>query len=153
MTKQIELTQGKFALVDDDDFDWLSKWKWHYDTRYARRAGAWRLGKIFMHREIARPGEAVVDHINGNTLDNRKENLRVCEQAENIKNKKIQKNSTSGYKGVSIVKGKKKDKWTAMISISNQMTYLGTFCTPEDAARAYDNAAIENYGRFAKTNF
>jgi hypothetical protein len=153
MTKQIELTQEKYAIVDDEDFEWLNKSKWHYDTRYARRAGTYGFGKIFMHREIARPGRAVVDHINGNTLDNRKENLRICEQAENIKNKTIQKNSTSGYKGVSIVKGKKRDKWTAMISINNQMTYLGTFSTPEDAARAYDSAANENYGRFAKTNF
>lgn len=91
------------------------------------------------------------DHINGNTLDNRKENLRICSIAENGRNRKIQKNNTSGYSGVSYMKGV--CKWQATICVNKNKIYLGVFETAEESARAYDSAAKEYFGEFARLNF
>lgn len=146
--KEINLTQGRFALVDDEDFELLNKWKWHYSSRYARRNMF--LQKRPMHYEILEKRAGyVVDHINGNTLDNRRENLRYCLQSENIKNTKVRKDNTSGYKGVRFEHG----KYRAVIHANNQKMHLGMFDTPEDAARAYDKAAKRHHGEYARTNF
>lgn len=156
MTKQIPLTQGKFALVDDDDFEYLNQWKWNAtqsgSTFYARRQeGIIPFKKtIPMHRQIMNtPAGMEVDHINGNGLDNRRENLRNCTHAENKRNNKRYSNNSSGYIGVDRNKG----KWRAYIQVNKKWIHLGYFSDPIDAAHAYDNAAEKYHGQYANTNF
>ncbi len=107
-----------------------------------------------MHREILgldHGDRRQVDHINGDGLDNRKENLRICDTSKNVINRSIGKINTSGYKGVNW--RKKSKKWVARIGFNNKRIYLGDFNNKEDAARAYDTAALKYYGEFAKLNF
>jgi hypothetical protein len=160
--KQIQLTQGQVALVDDDDFDRLSKFKWHAwwnkHTRsfYARRGvydsttGQTRV--IRMNREVldARPDE-LVDHRNHDTLDNRKENLRPCNKSQNGANRRgLQSNNTSGYQGVT--RYARDGRWRAQLKINNKMLHLGYFSSKHEAARAYNEAAIKYHGDFARLN-
>lgn len=149
--KEIELTQGKVAIVDDEDFEYLSQWKWcaAFMTRnfYAAKSisinGQRKV--ILMHRFILNPEKnMVVDHINGNTLDNRRENLRICTPRENSRNRKKRTISKNKYKGVANSNG----KFIARIEI-----HLGTFENEIDAAKAYNEAAKNLFGDFAKLNF
>ncbi len=96
------------------------------------------------------PDGKQVDHINGNPLDNRRENLRICENAENNRNKGLTKASTSGYKGVSLYK--RSGTWRAYIVTNYKQKHLGTFDNPIDAAKAYNVAAIKFHGEFARLN-
>lgn len=159
--KEIPLTQGKVALVDDADAAIVAPYKWyasrHRGTFYARTDTGGRLvrRRLAMHRVILGLGAGdgrEVDHINGNGLDNRRANLRICTHAENLRNRGPQRNNRSGYKGVSLHPD---GKWTAHISIngSRNVRYLGLFSTPEDAARAYDAAARDLFGEYARLNF
>ena len=158
MTKQMSLTQGKFALVDDDVFEWASKFKW-YAHRMGRCFYAGRkIGKYphqkssLLHREIMNaPDGVTVDHISGDGLDNRRENMRLASRIENNRNRRLNANSTSGFKGAYWHKAS--GKWTAQISIRGKRIHLGLFATPEQAALAYDEAAIKHFGEFAKANF
>jgi hypothetical protein len=161
---QISLTQGKFALVDDEDFECLSKWKWYVNSNgYAIRSvhiiGSSKQGKvphgkhnnIFLHRFITKVEKgSFVDHINQNKLDNRKENLRVCTLKENCFNK-------SKVRGSSIYKGvcwdKRANKWIASIHPSRKTKFIGHFPTEFIAAMAYDIWAKELFGEFASLNF
>ena len=151
MTKQIPLTQGRFALVDDADYEWLSRFGWYFD-RYARRStrqGEFR-GGIRMHREILNaPAHMQVDHRNGNRLDNQRSNLRLATATENARNKKVRSGGSSRYKGVHVYR----DGWRAAATIGNTNIYLGYFTDEAEAARAYDNAAREYFGDFARLNF
>ena len=151
--KEIELSKGKVTIVDDDDFDALSKFEWYCSHNYAVRDdwnGGNRIG-IRMHRVIMNcPKGMVVDHINNNPLDNRKVNLRICTQSENMKNMKVHVNNKSGYRGVSYSKERK--KFCAYISVENKTKGLGRFDTAKEAAEAYNKAAIEHYGEFANVN-
>ena len=163
--KEIPLTRGLIALVDDDDCEWLSQWQWHcgtyngHHTYYAarRKRGVGTIGRstIFMHREILlRHGanygnKSVTDHINGNGLDNRKINLRLCQGGENQMNMRS-RGGASKYKGVLFRKDR--NKWIASISVRGRRIHLGTFNNEESSARAYDLAAIKYFGEFAKTN-
>ncbi len=159
--KQIELTQGKVALVDDKDFERLSQWKWHtanYKTKrlsYARRTCPSVNGArpvVLMHRQILNaPKGSEVDHINHNGLDNRQENLRLCSNSQNHQNTLKSAKNTSGYKGVS--KHSKANKWVSQIYVKRQVVYLGYYDSIIDAAIAYDEAAIKYFGEFACTNF
>lgn len=149
--KQIPLTKGQFAIVDDSEFNSLSKFRWHAsgkkDNYYAARSD-----KSLMHRIIMNISETkvIVDHKNGNTLDNRKENLRVCNKAQNSMNKVLGKNNSCGWKGVSRLR--KHGRWSASIALDKKKYHLGSFDTPEDAARAYNEAAIKLHGDFANLN-
>lgn len=151
--KKIPLTKGKYALVDDGDFEWLNEHKWCVSHGYAVR----RLSKaegfrvVFMHRVIANtPENMKTDHINGDTLDNKRTNLRVCTQAQNVANRRKQPGTTSTYKGVSWQKYAK--KWQAHISEKNRSKYLGLYADEAGAAKAYNVAAQELFGVFAKLN-
>lgn len=148
--KEIELTQGQVAIVDDDDFEDLSLYKWFAKKEggifYAARSYGAKRNTMKMHIYIMKPVDGfVIDHINGNGLDNRKSNLRICSHAENMRNRKLHKDNSSGYKGVS----KNKGKYVARI----MQIYLGRYNNAIDAARAYDAKARELFGNFAKLNF
>lgn len=140
--KIIPLTQGKFALVDDKDYAALSKHKW-----YARRIGVLfyagrgikRNGKRFnvhMHREIMKtPKGFDTDHLNGNGLDNRRKNLRVCSHADNMKNRpRLNRNNTSGHAGV--VWDKRDKKWIAQMKRNYKRIRIGSFSRKADAIKA-----------------
>jgi len=150
----IPLTRGYSAQVDDEDFDELSRWKWRYKDGYAVRTTSRRLGMqtIFMHREILQTPEGMqTDHKNrGDTLNNQRANLRICTIAQNAANRRVQRNNTSGYKGVYQHKGRK--NWYAYIHVGGRSIHLGSFDSPEDAARAYDEAAGKYFGEFAGLN-
>lgn len=155
MTKSIPLTQGKFALVDDEDYEKINKYKWCYlGNGYACRT-LWPSRKmVLMHREIANtPDGMFTDHINGDGLDNRRSNLRICTQAENTRNQRLSALSTSGYKGVHRWKRGVTKKWSAHIQINKKQMTIGYYATAEEAAHAYDEAAIKHHGEFAKLNF
>jgi hypothetical protein len=154
-TRIIPLSKGKFALVDDDVFNIVNKYKWTYtEPGYAYRhdysSGIRK--RIYMHRFILdiQDTKKVVDHINGNKLDNTKINLRVCTHKENIRNSGLYSDNTSGYKGVSF--DKNRNKWISYISVDRKFKYLGRFNCKHVAGAAHNKAAISLYGDFAKLN-
>lgn len=160
MTKEIPLAHGKVAIVDDADYEWLMQWKWsawtsrYHTTWYVKRDCYFPKGRrqrIYMHRLIldAAPG-TTIDHIDCNGLNNTRSNLRFASHAENVRNRGVQSNNTSGYKGVTF--DKQKERWVALIFCENVKYYLGQFDSVEDAAAAYDKAALELHGAFANTN-
>lgn len=149
--KQIPVKGGLFALVDDEDFERLSKMKWYLNSkRYAisKVKGV----SILMHRYILDLNLASleVDHVNGDGLDNRKANLRICTHAQNLMNQKTPVSNTSGYKGVHWHKGDK--KWHARIYVNFKKIHIGSFNDAKAAAQAYNEAAILYYGEFARIN-
>jgi|LSQX01.2.fsa_nt_gb hypothetical protein len=158
--KRIPLSQGYVALVDDEDFGLImSHNKWfankHHGNVYAKcniTRPDGRRTTLKMHRLImdARQGE-VVDHINGNGLDNRKCNLRITNERENAANRKPHKGTSSRYKGVSY--HKQHNKWQSNICVNYKCLYLGIFEKEVDAAIAYDIAAVKHFGEFARLNF
>lgn len=147
---------GKFALVDDEDFEKVTKHSWSLDLKGYVRAGVRREGKnisLRIHRVIMNePRGMQIDHKDGNKLDNRKKNLRVCTNAENCRNRNRYKGSTniSGNKGVYWHKQNK--KWVVMIKVNQKIYYLGSFDRKEDAVSVYNNAAKKYFGEFAKLN-
>jgi hypothetical protein len=155
MTKLIPLTKGQHAIVDDDVYEHLMQWKWHYRSPgYAGRVTYDQNRKvtlILMHRLIAgTPMGMDTDHIDGNGLHNTRANLRFCTRQQNLQNKRASKDSVSQYKGVSW--SKQQQKWQAIIRIEGRNKKLGLFTNEVDAARAYDNAAKKHHGDFARLN-
>lgn len=161
--KQIKLTQGKYAIVDDEDFEELSKYNWHYAKgSYGREGYAKRdiylgggrknmkLQHVWMHHLMDVPKGMSVDHINGDRLDNRRSNLRMCTNTQNQQNRKVQK-SLSGFKGVSF-KPKKK-AWEARITVNGKTLYAGRSKDKVTTAIMYDEAAKKYFGVFARLNF
>lgn len=130
--KQIELTQGKYALVDDEDFDYLSQWRWFFDGNYAANKSP---NKIYMHRLINKtPEGCITDHINRNKLDNCKENLRTVNGSQNMLNITPRSDNKSGETGV--FWRKDRNKWSVYISFEGKRTYLGHHDTKEEAISA-----------------
>ena len=154
--KEIPLSKGKFAIVDDHWYDELMKYKWYehegYAVRKIRLPGN-KFQTIRMHRVVARCDDPnmIVDHINGNKLDNREENLRIATKEENNRNVKKTWTGTSRYKGVTHNPRSEKP-WVAQIGYGNKRIYLGSFYTEEEAANMYNLAAKELYGEFAELN-
>jgi hypothetical protein len=159
--KLIPLTQSKFAIVDDEDFEELSKFKWcakknHYGGYCAIRNCYSRINKkqhpIYMHRQIMScPRGKDIDHKNHNPLNNQRDNLRICTNRENIRNSRRRKDNTSGFKGVCWLKNRK--KWMAYIQFDCKFHNLGYFNSKIEAACSYNNAAKLYFGEFANLNF
>ena len=149
----IPLTQGKFALIDDEDFERVNQVKWRYCKGAAQSQTARPERKVLlMHRFVMHAPDGIeVDHVNGNALDNRKSNLRIATHRQNMANQKTRTNNRSGYKGVSF--HRKNKKWVSQISTGSEHFYLGVFDTPLEAAIAYDKRASELFGKFARLNF
>jgi hypothetical protein len=151
--RYIALTKGFFALVDAADYEWLSRYKWTAsckgDKCYAYRKDKGR--HVLMHRLIAQaPPGMVVDHIDGNTCNNRRGNLRVCTQAQNSRNARPRV-GTSRFKGVRAHNGP--GKFAAEITFQGQHKYIGSFTDEIEAALAYDLRAVVLFAEFARPNF
>jgi hypothetical protein len=154
---EIQLTQGKTALVEAADAERVLQYKWHACCRattwYAATSKERRKGRVvYLHRFIlgARPHEHV-DHINGNGLDNRRENLRICTNAENRRNMRLQR-GVSQFKGVARDLRQPGRPWVAYINYDGRKINLGAYESEVDAARAYNAAAIKYHGQFASLN-
>lgn len=155
----ISLTRGLVTIVDPEDFPWISRHKWTALESSPGRFYAFRTinlsagnkTSLLLHRAVldANRGQEV-DHINWNTLDNRKSNLRFCSRAENFANKR-KMNGKSQFKGVSW--SSSSSKWMARIQDRGTMKYLGVFESEEEAAQVYDKAALTLWGEFARPNF
>lgn len=159
--KAIELTKGFLALVDDADFDRVNAFKWtalvtgkYIQRVYAYRREDWNQERrvwrrqVLMHRFITdAPDGSDVDHVNSETLDNRRSNLRVCTRGQNLAG--TRRTNQNGYRGVA----KDGNVYFAQISINGKRLYRRGFRTPGDAAQAYDEMAREYHGEFARLNF
>ena len=170
--KQIPLTRGKFAIVDDEDYDFLMKRKWYVNKSPTKSGDCWyahhqyidksiknKKGKpkqvlVLMHRLIINAPKGVqVDHINGDGLDNRKLNLRLCDNKQNLWNQKWLATPDKPYKGVTKVKSKNHPGWRVAIQKDGKFVCLGWFKSAEVAAKRYDSLAIMLFGEFACLNF
>lgn len=153
--REIPLTQGKVAIVSACDYDWLNQWKWYTGKcGYAQRNWLSELtGKrtvLLMHRFITTaPANKEVDHIDGDRLNNRRENLRLCSHEQNMHNQKSQ-TGASRYKGVAQTSDSQ--TWRAYISKDGSQIYLGSFATEIEAALTYNTAAVQLFGEFARLN-
>lgn len=155
--KRIPLTQGKFAIIDNEDFEWLNQWKWYAIKKNRIYYAGRKIGKrpyqrnFYMHTQIMKtPIGYETDHKNHNTLDNRKTNMRNCTHCQNLQNQKSNC-GMSKFKGVSW--HKPCNKWRAYIKHNNKFIHLGLFINEIDAAKAYDQKAKELFGKFAYLNF
>lgn len=166
---EIQLTQGKVAFIDDEDFHLISsrKWAYHIDKKnssneYAvssyyedSKVKAYRMHRVILG--ISNP-KILIDHIDGNGLNNRRLNLRICTPQQNCRNHKSKnKNSNHLFKGVSNVSYKSnsivKKPFRAHITIDNRYIHLGCFVTQEEAAKSYDLNALKYFGDYACLNF
>lgn len=157
LVKELPLTKGYVAIVDDDDYEFVSQWKWSakvcantvYAFRSYRRDGKCRTS--YLHREImGNPDGEEVDHIDHNGLNNTRSNLRSATRQQNIFNTRV-KTGVSGFRGVEWCKRKR--KWRAVIRTSGRRKHIGYFSDPEDGARAYDEFATRLHGEYATLNF
>jgi len=150
----IPLTQGKFAIVDAEDYVKLSKYNWRchigHLTYYAIRGNG--KNRIFMHTQIKPPPEGMeIDHVNGKGYDNRKINIRHCTRNQNMQNRHKRARGTSYYKGIYLEKNT--NRWRAQIIVNGKRYRLGRYNSEIDAAKAYDKKAKELLGKYACTNF
>lgn len=157
--KFIPLGRGFFAKVDDADFERVNQFKWHSrgyknkgtKIRYAVRS-VWNgktFDKIYLHHFIF--GDKLKrDHRNGDGLDNQRENLRLCNNSDNSRNRSMARNNTSGLKGVSW--HNHTGKWRASLSINDRHVSLGVYDDKIHAAKVYDGISVLIFGEFAKTN-
>lgn len=158
---RIKLSQGKFAIIDKEDLEKVSPYKWTYqlayrgktrDIEYAFRhtEGSHKTRRrVYLHQEIL--GGQWIDHVNGNGLDNRKSNLRFCNNSQNQANQHVKKKGAySQYRGVTFFK--RSSRWQASIRNNKKNMYLGSFGTETEAAKAYNKKAKELFGEFATLN-
>jgi hypothetical protein len=159
--KKIELSQGKFAMVDDEDFEFLSQWKWSAvkkdDNKFYAVRGVWVTEKknniiVYMHRVLLGIPTLNIegDHADGDTLNNQKYNLRISTSSQNKANRYSHRNASSKYLGVSWSNTRK--KWAVQICKDRKTKFLGYFDNEVDAALAYNKKASEVHGEFAKLN-
>lgn len=154
VVRPIPLSRGMFAWVDQDDYEAVSAIKWY--AQKTRRPGVFYAANkngsvvILMHRLIVKPKDGVVDHRNGNGINNCRYNLRKCTHSQNSMNMKVRA-ASSRFKGVAWHKAS--GKWKAQISPNGKTIYLGLFTKEDAAALAYDSAAVEYFGDFCQTNF
>lgn len=155
---EVKLTRGLVTIIDAEDLELVSQWKWFAsrggNTDYALRKKRidGRQQTVVLHRVLLNaPAGMHVDHINGNGLDNRRENLRLCTRRENRRNSQRQAGSVSQFKGVSKRQGRPK-AWVAKIYVGEKQ-YTQCFFTELEAAKRYDEMAREHFGEFAKLNF
>ena len=161
--RKIYLGEGKYTLVDAKDYFWLKEYKWILSGNGAsfyavtsKLAGPKKTKLISMHRMIMnQPKSRLVDHRNCDSLDNRRQNLRLATDSQNQHNKKkTSSKCSSKYKGVRLLKDKHRNKpWQVSIQVKKKRIYLGYYSTEIEAAKAYDNAAKKYYGDFAHLNF
>lgn len=160
--KAVPLTQGYFAVVDDVDYDRVAEFRWHVKHAKRKNRYAQRMIGKFGHRKVLTLQNfilgiaGIVDHRDGDGLNNRRLNLRPCSTSQNAVNRIVSKSvNKSGFKGVHNGQGKDElsPKWTATIWLSGQSVHLGRFKTKEEAAAAYDKAAMQHFGEFARLNF
>lgn len=154
------VVSGRQVLIDDVDFDLFERSTWRlngpsnysYVCRYEKRQR--KTVGIFFHREIlGAPKDMCVDHINGNTLDNRRENLRLCTHAENMKNRKMHSNNRCGFKGVWEDRStKRRSPFVAQIRVNGKRIQIGRFQTAELAHKAYLKAAAKLHGEFKRSS-
>lgn len=159
--KKIPLTQGKFALVDDENYDWLMQYKWcaqkRRNTFYAATTiklgkNQWtslRMHQLIINQKLNKNEE--IHHINGNGLDNCAHNLEILTRSHHRAMDKKQINTTSKYKGVCF--NKRNNKWKSEITVNLKKINIGTFISEIDAARAYDKFAIKYFQQYARLNF
>jgi AP2-like factor (euAP2 lineage) len=153
--KKIKVRNDIVAKIDDEDYEFLSSFNWVFSIGYAKRnirkSENMKKTMDYMHRMImnAKDGE-MVDHINGDTLDNRRKNLRIVTPLQNQMNKKPSRFSSSRYKGVCWKK--LYQKWESNIRINGRSIFLGRYDCEEDAAKAYNDAASNSFGEFARLN-
>lgn len=149
MVMKVPIGKGLFALVDDDDYELVSNYRWH--SHRGRNSGlCYASSNIKMHRLITNaPLGIMVDHINGDSLDNRRENLRLCTNAQNQQNTKG-RGGTSKYKGVSF--NIKSGKWAGSFISDGRHYYCGLFESEEECAMAVDKKRFEVCGEFAYLN-
>lgn len=149
---EIALPCGRSVIVDAQDYGDLIQFRWYSSKEKAAKKYVYRLRESrsieTIHRRIIQPPHGLlIDHINGDTFDNRRSNLRVCTTAENLRNRRVIRSST-GFKGVS----KSGKSYAARICLDYKDIFLGNYRTAEEAAAAYDLAAIKYFGEFAATN-
>ncbi len=148
--KEIHLSKGYKAFIDDEYFEEVSHRKWHYEHGYARSAYP---TKVYLHQfvtDLKGKDGLFADHIDGNKLNNQISNLRVSNKQQNGANRGLNKNNTSGFKGVGWHKQAK--KWRAHIDVSGKHRSLGLYTNIHDAIEAYNNAARKYFGEFAYLN-
>lgn len=150
--EQIKLTNNKVALIDSEDYKLVSKYKWYCSNNCGKLYAVNKNKKVlYMHRLIiSAPKGYEVDHINGDGLDNRKSNLRLCSSSQNKYNQKISTINTSGFKGVTW--NKNRNKWQSQIGCGKKYKYLGLFKDKHAAAKAYNEEASKLFGKFARVN-
>ena len=141
----------KIVLVDDDDFNFLSKLTWHVAKRKYTFYAETRINKrnISMHRLLIGFKYEVIDHIDADGLNNQRYNLRGCSQSQNLANMRLSTHNTSGFKGVCKTK---QGRYHVGIYLNNKRKHIGCFTDPIEAAKAYNESAIKYYGEFARLN-
>jgi hypothetical protein len=148
--REIPLTKGRITIVDDEDYDYLIQWRWCYSIRgYAMRRSSKKGTRthFIMHRVILdTPTGMLTDHINGNKLDNRRCNLRICTGSQNNMNSRLSTRNTTGFKGIYF--DKQRCRWRATVRANKNIYRIGYYKQKEDAVEAYESKAKELFGEF-----